>query len=245
MTTQAGPEEDRRPDRPTLLKEFRGILVEQYPTVPSMNTVIGDTGLEPPKFVTSAEEPDHRWSEALRRVDRAGKLIKFIDVVRQDFPSDQPQIIALYQFEKKRLKDERTPADRLRDSLKFTRSYTLQLQDAEHLDQQSIAVLQNQIKGLFRALNDLLDNPGSGQGQNLGMTYLTQIRQRAEKCIDILQYYKDLLILAEQSDEFQDGSAGRPGDLGAHARDRRVLLQGKAALRNSLARLAEYLKRDG
>jgi hypothetical protein len=241
MTTQAGPEEGSRPDRSELFMALREILLDYYPSKPNMRTVIGDIDPEPAKFITNSEDSEDLWSEALRRIYRAGKLINFLDRICMNVPSNEPSIAALYEFEKNRLEAERVPADRLRDSLRFAPSATLQLQGPKHLDQQSITALQNQIKDLFIVLNDLLKNPESNQNQNLGVAHLIQIRQRAEKCIDILQYYEDLLRLAEQFDDLQDESASHPGHLEAYARDRRVLLQGKAALRKSLARLAEYL----
>lgn len=242
MTRQAGTGEDvSRPDRRALLKDFRRFLVDEYSTPESMTTVLRDAGLEPTtRYVTNSPEADNRWSEALARIDRESKLIKFIEVVRDDSAVSKDEIEALYEFEKHRDWIERTPAECLRDSLRFAGTYFRQLRDnPEHPTQQSLTALQDQVKDLFRLLDELRANPEPAADRRAGAAQLGDIEKRANMCMDILQYYKTLLNLAAPPDVIQIGSTGSPGDLGDHARDERVLLQAKAALRNALARLAE------
>ena len=88
-----------RPDRSVLLKEFRNVLVDEWPERVSMETILGDAGLDARRYIVDALRADDRWAQAIRRIDRDNKLIKLIIVVREYFDQENIAIEQLYAAE--------------------------------------------------------------------------------------------------------------------------------------------------
>lgn len=96
MSTLPGPDEEIRP---ALLRDFREVLVSQWPGPAPMQTILSDAGLNPEKYIIDTPRDEDRWYQAIKRIDRDNKLIKLIDAVRGSFDQENDVIERLYAAE--------------------------------------------------------------------------------------------------------------------------------------------------
>jgi hypothetical protein len=87
------------PPRSALLKEFRKVLVDEWPERISMETILSDAGLDAGKYIIDALRADDRWAQAIKRIDRDNKLMELISVVREYFDRENEAVEQLYAAE--------------------------------------------------------------------------------------------------------------------------------------------------
>jgi hypothetical protein len=233
-------------DRASLLKDFRGVLVVQWPEKESMETILADAGLDPMKFIVDVNKPENRWYQALAKMD-SHQLLKLVDAVREAFEHPVEEVEAIAAFEESRLKEAEMKLDaevmeafgslfEHRDAIAES---IKQLRDTEHANDAALATLKERLGMIYQSLDKLRSaqrpnvTPGGEAAQ------LNDIERRANMCIDALQLYMTLLGHTEPDDMSQIGVTNVPGSLRERASDVVVLLQAKAALRSSLIRLTK------
>jgi hypothetical protein len=82
-----------------MLRELREVLVGEWSSPISMETILFDAGLDARKYMIDAPRSEDRWAHALRRIDRDNKLIRLISAVRDHFDRENAVIERLYAAE--------------------------------------------------------------------------------------------------------------------------------------------------
>jgi hypothetical protein len=247
MSNQADSDErGSTKSRAILLKDFRGVLVANWPEQESMDRIISDAELTPADFTFDASQPVNRWHKALAKMN-SRQLLAVARVVRDEIAEPVDAVEAIMAFEETRLKEAETRLhaeamagfnsllehrDAIAGSIKM-------LRDPEHASDETLTTLKDRLGKIYEYLDKLRSaqrpnvTPSGEAGQ------LSDIERRANTCIDALQLYTTLLGYTEPDDISQVGVVNAPGRLGERASDEVILLQAKAALRNALIRLTK------
>jgi hypothetical protein len=136
--------------RASLLKDFRGVLVFHWPEKESMETILGDAGLDPMDFIVDVSKPVNRWYQAVAKMD-SHQLLKLVDAVRETFEDPVDAVEAIAAFEESRLKEAEmklhTEAMEAFGSLFEHRDAVAesikQLRDPEHANDTALATLRD------------------------------------------------------------------------------------------------------
>jgi hypothetical protein len=232
-----------------ILKNFRDLLVREWPERTSMDRVLYDAGLQSyVKHISTDSKPAVNWHQALKKLDTDNKLLKFARTVQGEFDEPQDAVVKLIAFEEGRLDaidaNLQTRAfeafTRLLGRMTSATSYTRKLREPVHADLKDLAAIKDYLSSLYVLLDELRDAHKNTLMRQDAITQADEIERRMNHCVDSLQLYRTMLQYARPPDDMMEfGAAEPPGGLSGRASDEIALLRAKSRLRNALNHLVD------